>query len=90
MSEVQRVFANGKVEVESNGKRIRFNPQKVDPLVDRDRMQLTTLETVKIHEGDHARWTANDKNRGINNAAMATVTAIEGGRVTVELAFRRR
>ncbi|MET4666301.1 AAA family ATPase [Sphingomonas sp. PvP056] len=88
MSEVQRVFANGKVEVESNGKRIRFNPQKVDPLIDRDRMQLTTLETVKIHEGDRVRWTANDKNRGINNAAMATVTAIEGGRVTVELASK--
>ncbi len=88
MSEVQRVFANGKVEVESNGKRIRFNPQKVDPLVDRDRMQLTTLETVKIHEGDRVRWTANDKDRGINNAAMATVTAIEGGRVTVELASK--
>ena len=88
MSEVQRVFANGKVEVESNGKRIRFNPQKVDPLVDRDRMQLTTLETVKIHEGDRIRWTANDKDRGINNAAMATITAIEDGRVTVELASK--
>ena len=87
-AEVKRVFANGKVEIESNGKRVKFNPQKIDPLIDRDRMQLTTLETVKIHEGDRIRWTGNDKERGIANAAMATVTAIESGRVTVELASK--
>jgi len=87
-AEVKRVFANGKVEIESNGRRMKFNPQRIDPLIDRDRMQLTTLETVKIHEGDRIRWTGNDKERGIANAAMATVTAIEGGRVTVELASK--
>jgi conjugative relaxase-like TrwC/TraI family protein len=87
-AEVKRVFANGKVEIDSNGKRVKFNPQKIDPLIDRDRMQLTILETVKIHEGDRIRWTGNDKERGIANAAMATVTSIEGGKVTVELASK--
>jgi hypothetical protein len=49
---------------------------------------VTTLEKVTVHEGDRIRWTANDKDCGINNAAMATITAIEGGRVTVELASK--
>ena len=86
-AEVKRVFAS-KVEVENNGRRVRFNPQRINPLIDRDRLQLTTLETVKIYEGDRIRWTASDKERGIINATMATVTSIDGDRVTVELASK--
>lgn len=89
-AEVKRVFANGKVEIrtERDGQRITFKPQRIDPLNENNRMALTTLETVRIHEGDRIRWTATDKDRGIDNAAMATITAIEGGRVTVELASK--
>lgn len=89
-AEVKRVFANGKVEIrtERDGQRITFKPQRIDPLNENNRMALSTLETVKIHEGDRIRWTATDKDRGIDNAAMATITAIEGGRVTVELASK--
>lgn len=87
-AEVKRVLSCGRVEVVSNGQRIRFNPQRLDPLIDRDRLQLTTLETIQVYEGDRIRWTANDKDRGIHNAAMATITGIENGRVTVELASR--
>ena len=89
-AEVKRVFANGKVEVrtERDGQRITFKPQRIDPLNENNRMALTTLETVRIFEGDRIRWTATDKGRGIDNAAMATITAIEGGRVTVELASK--
>ncbi len=89
-AEVKRVFANGKVEIrtERDGQRITFKPQRIDPLNENNRIALTTLETVKIHEGDRIRWTATDKERGIDNAAIATITAIEGGRVTVELASK--
>jgi conjugative relaxase-like TrwC/TraI family protein len=89
-AEVKRVFANGKVEIrtERDGQRITFKPQRIDPLNENNRMALTTLETVRIFEGDRIRWTATDKGRGIDNAAMATITAIEGGRVTVELASK--
>lgn len=86
-AKVKRVFAS-KVEVESNGRRVRFEPQRINPLIDRDRLQLTTLETVRIYEGDRIHWTANDKERGIVNATMATVRAIDGDRVTVELASK--
>ncbi|MEP9403539.1 MobF family relaxase [Sphingomonas sp. VNH70] len=89
-AEVTKVFGNGKVEIklERNGQRVRFSPQKIDPMKEGNRLALTTLETVKIHEGDRIRWTGNDKDRGIDNAALATITGIEGGRVTVELASK--
>lgn len=89
-AEVQKVLANGKVVVklESTGRNVKFLPQRIDPMIENDRMQLTTLETVRVFEGDRIRWTATDKERGMHNAAMATITSIEGGRVTVELASK--
>ena len=86
VAEVKRTLANGRVEIVQNGKTIRFNPQKIDPMIERDRMSLATIETIQIHEGDRIRWTDNDKERGIYNASLATITGIEGGKVTVELA----
>lgn len=83
--EITRTFANGKVEFVTNGRKIRFDPQRIDPMNKTDRLELSTLETIKIYEGDKLRWTATDKDRGINSAATATVTGIENGRVTVEL-----
>ena len=86
VAEVKRTLANGRVEIVQAGKTLRFNPQKIDPMIDRDRMSLATIETIQIHEGDRIRWTDNDKDRGIYNASLATITGIEGGKVTVELA----
>ncbi|MCZ3159279.1 hypothetical protein NYZ32_19525, partial [Acinetobacter baumannii] len=68
--------------------KIRFNPQKLDPTVTLERLQISTLDTVRLHEGETIRWTTNDKERGMDNAALATVTGIENGRVTVELASK--
>jgi conjugative relaxase-like TrwC/TraI family protein len=86
VAEVRRTFANGKVEIVKNGKSIKFSPQKIDPMIDKDRMSLATIETIQIHEGDRIRWTDNDKERGIYNASLATIAGIENGKVTVELA----
>lgn len=86
VAEVRRTFANGKVEIVKNGRSIKFNPQKIDPMIDKDRMSLATIETIQIHEGDRIRWTDNDKDRGIYNASLATITGIHNGNVTVELA----
>ena len=89
-AEITRTFENGKVEIAVNGRRQKFDPQRISPMMEQDRLQLSTLETIKIYEGDRVRWTTNDKERGINNAAMATVTSIENGRVTVELASKEK
>ena len=85
--EVSRVFAN-KVEMRRGSEKIRFAPQKLDPTVTLERLQISTLDTVRLHEGETIRWTTNDKERGMDNAALATVTGIENGRVTVELASK--
>lgn len=86
VAEVRGTLPNGKVEIIKNGRSIKFNPQKIDPMIDVDRMSLATLETIQIYEGDRIRWTDNDKDRGIYNASLATITGIADGKVTVELA----
>ncbi len=86
VAEVRGTLPNGKVEIVKNGRSIKFNPQKIDPMIDKDRMSLATLETIQIHEGDRIRWTDNDKERGIYNASLATIAGIADGKVTVELA----
>ena len=84
---VSRVFAN-KVEMRRGSERIRFSPQKIDPRIGLERLQISELDNVTLHEGETIRWTDNDKDRGMNNAALATVVGIDNGRVTVELASK--
>ncbi|GLK45524.1 MULTISPECIES: MobF family relaxase [Novosphingobium] len=89
--QVSRIFDNGKVQITGpNGRAIRFDPQRIDPAIRRDRLELTTLQTLKIHEGDTIRWTATDKERGLDNSALARIVAIEGGSVTFETANKEQ
>ncbi|MPS71372.1 MAG: conjugative relaxase [Novosphingobium sp.] len=88
---VSHVFANGKVEVQSaSGRRIRFDPQQIDPNVTRERLELSKLESLRMYEGDQIRWTANDKERGLFNSALARVVAIDEKGVTVETATKEQ
>ena len=50
MYDVTRVLANGKVEIDDGGRRTRFDPQKIDPSIKLDRLELTTPR-----EGDASR-----------------------------------
>ncbi|HEX7855178.1 MAG TPA: AAA family ATPase, partial [Sphingobium sp.] len=89
--QVSRIFDNGKVQLTGpNGRNLRFDPQKIDPSITRSRLELSNLETLRIYEGDTIRWTANDKDRGLDNAALAKIVSIEGGNVTVETANNER
>ena len=89
--QVSRIFDNGKVQLTGpNGRNLRFDPQKIDPGITRSRLELSNLETLKIYEGDTIRWTTNDKDRGLDNAALAKIVSIEGGNVTVETANNER
>ncbi len=90
MYEVTRVFANGKVEIDDGGRRTRFDPQKIDPSIRLDRLELTTPERVTLHEGDRIRWTTNDKERGMLNSATAQIVAIDERGVTVELTSKEQ
>ncbi|PNU05427.1 MobF family relaxase [Novosphingobium guangzhouense] len=89
--QVSRIFDNGKVQITGpNGRNIRFDPQRIDPAIRRDRLELTTLQTLKIHEGDTIRWTATDKDRGLDNSALAKIVSIANGSVTFETANKEQ
>lgn len=88
---VNRILENGKVQLTGpNGRNLRFDPQKIDPSITRSRLELCNLETLRIYEGDTIRWTTNDKDRGLDNAALAKIVSIEGGSVTLETANNER
>jgi conjugative relaxase-like TrwC/TraI family protein len=81
---VSRVFNNGKVELERNGKKQTFDPQKLASGVKQDKIHLVATKEIKVHEGDKIRWTANDKPRDLLNSAMARVVGIDASGIMVE------
>lgn len=84
--DVLKVHANGKVELSDGRRRIRFDPQKLSPTEQRDRLQLSEKKDLQLREGDRIRWTANDKQRGLHNAALARVVGVDADGVKVETA----
>lgn len=87
---VLKVHANGKIDLHDGRRKIRFDPQKLSPTEKRDRLQLAQAKDVHLREGDHIRWTASDKKRGLDNAALARVVGVDAAGVTVETAARER
>jgi hypothetical protein len=83
---VTRVFANGKVELDRGGRRIKFEPEKLPKDAKDNRLNLSVAKDVKIHEGEKIRWTGNDHDRGLLNSSTSTVLKIDRGQVTVEKA----
>lgn len=82
--DVVGVSAKGVVSLrDTEGKRIRFRPDRLDPNDKRDHLALSERETLRLHEGDRIRWTANDKARGLFNSASADVVAITRNGVEV-------
>src|SRR3546814_5265967 len=71
-------------------RKIRFDPQKLSPTEKRDRLELTEKKDLHLREGDRIRWTANDKDRGLHNAALARVLTVDASGVTVERSEERR
>ena len=84
--DVLGVDAKGRVEIDVHGKVKRFDPQKIDPKDKRDAMGLSEREQIRIHDGDQIKWTQNDKDRGLDNSALARVLSIGRDGVTVETA----
>jgi conjugative relaxase-like TrwC/TraI family protein len=84
--DVLKVHANGKVELSDGRRRIRFDPQKLSPTEQRDRLQLSEKKDLQLRDGDRIRWTANDKERGLLNAALARVVGVDADGVKVETA----
>lgn len=88
--DVVKILRGGKVELADGRKRIRFDPLKLSPTEQRDRLQLAEKKPLILREGDRIRWTANDKKRGLFNAALARIAAVEAGAIVVETADRQQ
>ncbi|HEX7857319.1 MobF family relaxase [Sphingomonas sp. NPDC019816] len=86
--DVLKVQANGRIEISDGRRRHRIDPQKITPGERRDQLMLTERKELTLREGDRIRWTANDKDRGLHNAALARIVAVSRGGVTVETAAR--
>jgi hypothetical protein len=70
------VLPNGKVEL-GDGRRKIASTAEILADRKRDRLQLTEKKDLHVREGDRIRWTANDKPRGLHNAALARVIAVD-------------
>ncbi|KKW90325.1 MobF family relaxase [Sphingobium chungbukense] len=88
--DVLKVHANGKVELTDGRRKFRFDPQKLSPTEQRDRLQLSEKKDLHLREGDRVRWTANDKDRGLLNAALARVIGIDADGVKIETAGKEQ
>ncbi len=88
--DVASITARGKVELRSGAKRIWIEPQKLSPADRRSRIQLTEKKDLHLREGDKIRWTANDKERGLHNSAIARVLSADEKGVIVETAAKER
>ncbi len=81
---VTRKFLNGKVEVERDGKRKTFDPQKLASGAKLDKMNLVATKEITLHEGDKIRFTANDKQRGLLNSAFGTIVGLDASGVVIQ------
>ncbi len=84
--DVLKVHPSGKVELADGRRKLRFDPQRLSPTEQRDRLQLSQKKDLQLREGDRIRWTANDKDRGLLNAALARILRVDAAGVTVETA----
>ena len=83
------VTPGGKVQLDFHGRKIKIDPQKLDPTNKLDRLELSTPKAIRIHEGETIRWTDKDKNRELDRSALARVTSIDSKGVTVETANKQ-
>ncbi|MBV1692718.1 conjugative relaxase [Novosphingobium sp. G106] len=84
---IERIYANGRIGLrDERGRRNRIDPAKIDPMNRRDGLQLSNDKTIRVHEGETIRWTANDKSREMWNATIARVEKVDRDQIVVRLA----
>lgn len=77
--------ARGRVILrDETGRKITFDPAKIDPADRRDPIQLSDRQETRLHEGDKIRWTANDKARDLLNSEQAKVLSVDGNGVRIQ------
>ena len=60
-----------------------LRPDRLARNLDRDAVSIYACKQVELHRGDRIRWTDNDRDRGLDNGAMARVDEVRRGRLVV-------
>mgnify|MGYP003641599493 FL=1 len=81
---------DGKVMLEKGGKRLSFDPDRIDPDHKFDRLGLYDQKSIRIHDGDTVFWRDKDAVRDIAKSTYAKVIEAKPDTVTVELADKRQ
>ena len=81
---------DGKVTLEKSGKRLSFDPDRIDPDHKFDRLGLYDQKSIRIHDGDTVFWRDKDAGRDIAKSTYARVIEAKPDAVTVELADKRQ
>ncbi|WP_226896349.1 AAA family ATPase [Polymorphobacter sp. PAMC 29334] len=61
----------------------RLDPQKLAKNRTANSFRIGTIKEVEVRENDKVRWTANDKDKGLLNAATAQILKIDAAGITV-------
>ncbi|MCE7798096.1 hypothetical protein LWE61_16230 [Sphingobium sufflavum] len=69
--------------IDENGRKTKFDPQKIDPADKRDPIALSAKEQIKIYEGDKILWTQADKSRQLEKSDRAVVIGVTAQAVSV-------
>lgn len=59
-----------------NGRSILLQPDRLAKNLTYDTVSIYHVKQIELHVGDRIRWTDNDRERGMDNAAMARVEAV--------------
>lgn len=73
-----------------SGEARRFFPQALALNRTRETLRLYEAKSLTVYRGDQIRWTTNDKERGLLNADIASITGIGSEGVLVETATRQQ
>ena len=67
----------------ASGREQTFRPGKLPRNLRDDAVSVYAVKQVAVHAGDRIRWTDNDKGRGLFNAVVAKVAAVDGRSLTI-------
>lgn len=88
--EVREIRKDGKVVLETGGRRKVIDPDRLDPDHRFDRIGLYEQKQLRIHDGETVFWRDKDGARDIAKSTYATVLEARPVAVRVELADKRQ
>ena len=71
-----------RLEMRTGGEKL-FRPGRLAKNLKADAVSIYQVKEIELHAGDRIRWTDNDRDRGLSNADMGRVEAVDRDRLIV-------